>query len=95
MSQYSWFFAVLNRPTIIDPEADPVESMRGELEFRRIDFSYLAWPDVPILKDVNVRIRAGQSQALVGASRSGKSTVIAFIERFYNPKACSICHKHI
>jgi ATP-binding cassette, subfamily B (MDR/TAP), member 1 len=83
-------FAVLNRPTRIepdDPEAEPIESIRGEIEFRRVDFSYPARSDVQILKDFNLRIRAGQSQALVGASGSGKSTVIALIERFYDPTA--------
>ncbi|RWW22093.1 hypothetical protein BHE74_00039367 [Ensete ventricosum] len=83
-------FAILNRGTRIDPddpEAEPVDSVRGEIELRHVDFAYPSRPDVPIFKDFNLRIRAGQSQALVGASGSGKSTVIALVERFYDPTA--------
>ncbi|KAJ8750357.1 hypothetical protein K2173_014272 [Erythroxylum novogranatense] len=83
-------FSVLDRSTKIDPddpEAEPVESTRGEIELRHVDFAYPSRPDVPVFKDLNLRIRAGQSQALVGASGSGKSSVIALIERFYDPTA--------
>lgn len=83
-------FSILNRATRIDPddpEAEPVESIRGEIELRHVDFAYPSRPDIPIFKDFNLRIRAGQSQALVGASGSGKSTVISLIERFYDPTA--------
>ncbi|KAL2925301.1 ABC transporter B family member 19 [Bienertia sinuspersici] len=81
-------FSVLDRTTRIDPddsEAEPVESVRGEVEFRHVDFSYPTRPDILVFNDFNLRIRAGQSQALVGASGSGKSSVIALIERFYDP----------
>lgn len=81
-------FSVLDRSTKIDPddpEAEPVESMRGEIELRHIDFAYPSRPDIIVFKDFSLRIRAGQSQALVGASGSGKSSVIALIERFYDP----------
>lgn len=83
-------FSVLDRSTRIDAddhEAEPVESMRGDIEFRHVDFAYPSRPDVTIFKDLNLRIRAGHSQALVGASGSGKSSVIALIERFYDPIA--------
>ncbi|KAI8031735.1 ABC transporter B family member 19 [Camellia lanceoleosa] len=83
-------FSILDRSTRIDPDdpdAEPVESMRGEIELRHVDFAYPARLDVIVFKDFNLRIRAGQSQALVGASGSGKSSVIALIERFYDPLA--------
>ncbi|KVH92714.1 AAA+ ATPase domain-containing protein [Cynara cardunculus var. scolymus] len=83
-------FSILDRSTRIDPDdpdADPVETIRGEIELRRVDFSYPSRPDVIVFKDFSLRIRAGQSQALVGASGSGKSSVIALIERFYDPTA--------
>ncbi|XP_075515086.1 ABC transporter B family member 19 [Primulina tabacum] len=81
-------FSILDRPTRIDPddsEAEMVESIRGEIELRHVDFAYPSRPDVIIFKDFSLRIRAGQSQALVGSSGSGKSSVIALIERFYDP----------
>ncbi|XP_062225824.1 ABC transporter B family member 19-like [Phragmites australis] len=83
-------FAILNNRTRIDPDepdTEQVESIRGEIDFRHIDFAYPTRPDVMVFKDFNLRIRAGQSQAIVGASGSGKSTVIALIERFYDPIA--------
>lgn len=83
-------FMILDRSTRIDPddpEAEPVESIRGEIELRHVDFAYPSRPDVNVFKDLNLRIRAGQSQALVGASGSGKSSVIALVERFYDPTA--------
>ncbi|KAK5802321.1 ABC transporter B family member 19 [Gossypium arboreum] len=83
-------FSILDRSTRIDPddpEAEPVETIRGEIELRHVDFAYPSRPDVSVFKDFNLRIRAGQSQALVGASGSGKSSVIALIERFYDPTA--------
>lgn len=83
-------FSILDRPTRIDPDdldAEPVESIRGEIELCHVDFAYPSRPDVMVFKDLSLRIRAGQSQALVGASGSGKSSVIALIERFYDPIA--------
>ncbi|CAI9777375.1 unnamed protein product [Fraxinus pennsylvanica] len=81
-------FSILDRSTRIDPddsEAEPVESIRGEIELRHVDFAYPSRPDVIVFKDLSLRIRAGQSQALVGASGSGKSSVISLILRFYDP----------
>ncbi|KAF5189418.1 Abc transporter b family member [Thalictrum thalictroides] len=81
-------FSILDRSTKIDPDdpdAEVVESIRGDIELRHVDFAYPLRPEVSVFKDFNLRIRAGQSQALVGASGSGKSSVIALIERFYDP----------
>lgn len=81
-------FSVLDRQTRIDPDdadADPVETIRGDIDLRHVDFAYPSRPDVMVFRDFNLRIRAGHSQALVGASGSGKSSVIAMIERFYDP----------
>uniref|UniRef100_A0A166DZW5 ABC transporter domain-containing protein n=1 Tax=Daucus carota subsp. sativus TaxID=79200 RepID=A0A166DZW5_DAUCS len=68
-----------------DPDAEPVENIHGEIALSHVNFSYPTRPDVIVFKDFNLRIPAGHSQALFGASGSGKSSVIALIERFYDP----------
>lgn len=52
---------------------------------QNVVFHYPSRPDVPILKGLTTEFVAGQTAALVGASGSGKSTVIALLERFYDP----------
>ncbi|KAL4619224.1 hypothetical protein ACB092_06G064300 [Castanea dentata] len=59
--------------------------VRGEIEFKDVYFCYPSRPDTPILEDFNLKVRAGQTVGLVGGSGSGKSTVIALLERFYDP----------
>ncbi|BFI30403.1 autophagy-related protein 9 [Marchantia polymorpha subsp. ruderalis] len=81
-------FEVLDRKTAIDPDdssVEKVEKMTGEIELKHVAFAYPSRPDVIIFKDLNLRVRSGQSLALVGSSGSGKSSVIALLERFYDP----------
>uniref|UniRef100_A0A5B6YJM2 Putative ABC transporter B family member 1 n=1 Tax=Davidia involucrata TaxID=16924 RepID=A0A5B6YJM2_DAVIN len=84
-------FALLDRKTEIepdDPDATPVpDRLRGEVEFKHVDFSYPSRPDVPIFRDLTLRARAGKTLALVGPSGCGKSSVIALIQRFYEPSS--------
>ena len=57
--------------------------MRGEVELRDVTFSYGG--GAPVLHDVSLRIPAGRTVALVGATGAGKSTVIKLLARFYDP----------
>ncbi|KAF5953881.1 hypothetical protein HYC85_006737 [Camellia sinensis] len=63
-------FNLLDRKSEIDPDekdSTPVpDPLRGEVEFKHVDFSYPSRPDVPIFRDLNIRARAGQTLALVG-----------------------------
>ncbi|GBP59397.1 Multidrug resistance protein 1 [Eumeta japonica] len=59
-------------------------SVEGSIEFRNVFFHYPSRPDVPILKGINLSVQNGQTVALVGASGSGKSTIIQLISRFYD-----------
>ncbi|XP_015170865.1 putative ABC transporter B family member 8 [Solanum tuberosum] len=68
-----------------------LEDIRGEVEFRNVMFTYPSRPDTVVLKDLNLKIEAGKTVALVGSSGSGKSTVIALIQRFYDANAGAIC----
>ena len=57
---------------------------RGEVVFENVSFAYR--PDEPILRNLNVRIAAGEHVALVGPTGSGKSTVIRLLCRLYEPQ---------
>eukprot|EP01018_Ginkgo_biloba_P014906 Gb_35777 [translate_table: standard] len=81
-------FNVLDRKTCIDPDdagAEKLETVKGDLELKRVQFFYPTRPHATVLKDLSIAVRAGQSLALVGGSGSGKSSVIALIMRFYDP----------
>nr|CDI56568.1 uncharacterized protein BN887_02363 [Melanopsichium pennsylvanicum 4] len=70
-----------------DPSGLRPVKCEGKLEFRDIDFSYPARPDVPVLDSFTLQVPAGKLTALVGASGSGKSTIVSLVERFYDPDA--------
>ncbi|MDD4000503.1 MAG: ABC transporter ATP-binding protein [Bacilli bacterium] len=77
-------FAVLDtKPEIEDQEdAIELESLDGEIEFKNVWFSYL--PDEWILKDVSFKIKPQDTVAFVGATGSGKTTILSLIVRNYN-----------
>ena len=55
-----------------------------------VNFSYPTRPGVAVMDGMTVSVRAKQSTALVGPSGYGKSTVMALLERFYDPQTGSI-----
>ena len=62
----------------------------GEITFENVDFNYPARPDVQVLKNLSIAFPAGKTAALVGASGSGKSTIVSLVERFYDPLSGSV-----
>lgn len=77
-------FSLLDKEeTIIErPDAKDLELSGGEILFDRVEFSYD--PEAPALHDLSLRVPAGKTVALVGASGAGKSTVLNLIPRFYD-----------
>ncbi|KAJ6585057.1 P-loop containing nucleoside triphosphate hydrolase protein [Mycena capillaripes] len=61
------------------------EKVVGEISLEGITFSYPSRPTVPVVKGLSLHFPAGKTAALVGASGSGKSTIVALVERFYDP----------
>ena len=73
------------------PEPDvpaKLGAVRGDVEFRGVSFAYKK--GVPVLRDINVRVPAGQIVALVGPSGSGKTTFINLLCRFYDVSAGTV-----
>ncbi|CAA6665356.1 unnamed protein product [Spirodela intermedia] len=74
-------FAILDRESKIDPGAAAgrtLTAVRGDVDFQRVSFSYLTRPDVPVLRDLCLSVRAGKVHGCAGGeSGSGKSTVVA------------------
>ncbi|KAH9181524.1 hypothetical protein AeNC1_016500, partial [Aphanomyces euteiches] len=81
-------FAIIDRQPPIDCTSDDgvkLDHVKGEVELRQVHFAYPSRPDSKIYSNYNLKIKSGQTVALVGGSGSGKSTAINLIERFYDP----------
>ncbi|GKT66237.1 ABC transporter [Colletotrichum tofieldiae] len=86
-------FRLMDRASAIDPFDDSGEQpseVEGTIDCENIKFSYPMRPGVTVLENFCLRIPAGKVTALVGASGSGKSTIIGLIERWYNPLSGSV-----
>jgi ATP-binding cassette, subfamily B, multidrug efflux pump len=63
------------------------EEFGGEIEFHNLNFSY---DGVPVLRDINLRVPAGTSLAIVGPTGSGKTTLVSLIPRIYDAEPGSV-----
>mmetsp|Transcript_25889 Transcript_25889/g.63896 ORF Transcript_25889/g.63896 Transcript_25889/m.63896 type:complete len:439 (+) Transcript_25889:619-1935(+) len=84
----SFVFRLADSISEIDPFSEwgsTFSDARGAIELQSVHFSYPSRPHAPILRGVSLQAHPGQTVALVGASGSGKSTIIALLERFYSP----------
>ncbi|KAM6494368.1 multidrug resistance protein 1 [Amanita muscaria] len=81
-------YATIDRVPEID-SADPggfrPGAVDGEISLHNVQFSYPSRSNIQVLKGLSITFRAGKTAALVGASGSGKSTIISLVERFYDP----------
>jgi subfamily B ATP-binding cassette protein MsbA len=77
--------AVLDADAIIPqkPDARDPGAIKGDIAFEHVAFAYD--PEAPVLRDVNLDIKAGQRVGVCGPTGSGKSTVLSLIPRFYDP----------
>lgn len=62
-------------------------SMTGDISFENVSFSYPSRAEVPVLENVSLSIPSNKMTGVVGLSGSGKSTIAALVERFYDPNA--------
>ena len=71
---------VVDQPGAMDPG-----TIRGDIEFDHVDFWYES--DDPVLTDFSLKVKQGETIALVGPTGGGKTTIVNLICRFYEPKA--------
>lgn len=79
---------ILNAPAEpgYDPNRTSLPAMKGEIRFDRVTFSYQS-DRPPVLREVDLTIRAGEVIGIVGRSGSGKSTLTRLVQRMYVPDA--------
>ena len=77
---------VLNtKPSIIDGTyVGNDNSIKGEIEFKNVSFSYSDGKDTYAIKDISFKANRGETIAFIGATGSGKSTIVNLIPRFYD-----------
>jgi ABC-type multidrug transport system fused ATPase/permease subunit len=78
-------FELIDEKYDIDDKPGAVEckNVKGELDFQHVGFSYDKEEEL-VLKDVDLKVRAGETVALVGMSGGGKSSLVSLIPRFYD-----------
>ncbi|HFQ14525.1 MAG TPA: lipid A export permease/ATP-binding protein MsbA [Gammaproteobacteria bacterium] len=82
-------FEFLDREAEVDDGHLELAQVRGEIEYRHLDFRYDAQGET-VLRDVSLRIEPGQNVAFVGRSGAGKTTLVSLLPRFYDPVAGQI-----
>lgn len=86
-------FSIIDKPSQIDPlspEGIQPATCTGEIEIRNLKFAYPSRTGAPVFQDLNLRIPAGKTTALVGPSGCGKSTIVGLLERWYQPTSGQI-----
>jgi ATP-binding cassette subfamily B protein len=70
------------------PDAQPLERARGDLQLRGVTFAYPG--NEPVLRQVNLDVRAGSKIGVVGRTGAGKTTLVGLLPRFFDPSAGTI-----
>jgi ATP-binding cassette subfamily B protein len=81
---------------ILDTEADlkdgprlfPQQGARGTVEWQQVSFRYR--PEMPVLREVSLRVERGTKVAIVGATGAGKSTLLSLVPRFFDPSTGTV-----
>uniref|UniRef100_A0A8C0SFK2 P-type phospholipid transporter n=1 Tax=Canis lupus familiaris TaxID=9615 RepID=A0A8C0SFK2_CANLF len=86
-------FMLLERQPLIDSYSEEglrPDKFEGNVTFNEVMFNYPTRPKVPVLQGLSLKVKKGQTLALVGSSGCGKSTVVQLLERFYDPVAGTV-----
>ncbi|TKW53458.1 Leptomycin B resistance protein pmd1 [Colletotrichum tanaceti] len=86
-------YNTIDRVSPLDPSTEDgikLDAVEGAIRLENIKHIYPSRPEVTVMEDVSLNIPAGKTTALVGASGSGKSTIVGLVERFYDPVRGSV-----
>jgi ATP-binding cassette subfamily B protein len=84
MAAASRFFSILDSSPAVQEKKNAIElpALEGEVRFEKVNFGYMKGR--PALKNINLTVKPGETIALLGATGSGKSSLIHLIPRFYD-----------
>ena len=77
--------ALETEPVITDGKGDNICSGKGTVSLRNVSFSYADSSGRPVLSEISLDIKSGENIAILGATGSGKSSLVNLIPRFYDP----------
>lgn len=86
-------FSIIDKPSLLDPlssDGERPDTCTGEIEFCNLHFAYPTRPTAPVLQGLSLSVPAGKTTALVGPRGCGKSTLVALLERWYQPTSGQI-----
>jgi subfamily B ATP-binding cassette protein MsbA len=82
-------FSIMDEQDEVDTGTIVKNDVRGDIEYRNVSFGY-GEQDGPVLREISVKVGAGETLAIVGHSGSGKSTLVSLLPRFYEVSAGEI-----
>jgi ATP-binding cassette subfamily B protein len=90
MTSAARILEIFDTPSDIVGGSRRIEAPRGHLRFEHVDFAFPDAPDEPVLRDVNLDVRPGETVAVVGATGSGKTSLTALVPRLYDVTSGSV-----
>lgn len=72
------------KPDITNPEKPVMEVKSGDISFEHVNFSYKKEAKTPVLKDINLEIKSGQTIGIIGGTGSAKSSLVNLLSRLYD-----------
>ena len=82
---------ICEEPGIKNPENPVMEVKDGSITFKDVSFSYQSGSGEPVLKDIDLEIKSGETIGIIGGTGSAKSSLVNLISRLYDVKDGSVC----